>query len=123
MMMERRIARKMTLLLDRSVDALDAPTALRLQAARQRALDSLSAGGVRVRGVPGAWRYLLGPLARGALALVVLGAVVAGADHWKGEQQLLEASAVDAALLGDDLPIDAYLDSEFRTWLAEDARS
>ncbi|MCP5294149.1 MAG: DUF3619 family protein [Zoogloeaceae bacterium] len=120
---ERRIARNMTFLLDRGVDSLDAATVLRLQSARQRALDSLSAGGMPIHGAPGAWRYLLGPLARGALALMLLGAVVAGADRWKGEQQLREAIAVDAALLGDDLPIDAYLDPGFRTWLAEDAHS
>ena len=93
---ERRIARNMTFLLDRGVDRLDAPTVLRLQSARQRALDSLSAGGMPIHGAPGAWRYLLRPLARGACSDVA-GRRGGGADRWKGEQHLREAIAVDAA--------------------------
>ncbi|MCB1900562.1 MAG: DUF3619 family protein [Rhodocyclaceae bacterium] len=122
MMTERRVARKMTLVLDRGVDRLDVRTASRLAASRRQALGMLGApGGAGSR--RGAWRFLLAPLARGLAALLLVGGVVIAADYWKGEQLLRESSEVDAALLSDDLPIDAYLDSGFRAWLAEDARS
>lgn len=120
---EYHVARKMTLLLDRGVDRLDARTVSRLQAARRRAIDMLATPAVGAPHRRWAWRFAMAPLLRGMVALVLLGAVVVGADYWKGEQLLQESSAVDAALLGDDLPIDAYLDSGFRVWLAEDARS
>jgi len=122
MMMERRIARNMTLVLDRGVDRLDARTVSRLAAARGRAIGMLGRPdrGAYWRDV---WRFSLAPVARSVAAVVLVGGVVVAANYWKGEQLLQESSEVDAALLSDDLPIDAYLDSGFRAWLANDARS
>lgn len=45
MMTERRVARKMTLVLDRGVDRLDVRTASRLAASRRQALGMLGAPG------------------------------------------------------------------------------
>ena len=36
---------------------------------------------------------------------------------WQQNQQLAEVEELDAQLLTDDLPIDAYLDRNFQSWL------
>jgi Protein of unknown function (DUF3619) len=56
------------------------------------------------------------------VAIAVLGLV--GYQHWlqiqaeqEGARQAAEMAEVDAALLKHELPIDAFLDVGFRTWL------
>jgi uncharacterized iron-regulated membrane protein len=100
---------------------LDQATASRLRAARERAL-------ARQRPEPApalAWAYSLvggfggwGGLSLRLLApLVAL--VIAGAAlyTWQQNQRVAELVDIDAQLLTDDLPIDAYLDRGFQNWL------
>ncbi|MBL8472430.1 MAG: DUF3619 family protein [Rhodocyclaceae bacterium] len=56
------------------------------------------------------------------LALVVAGAAV-GTSYWRGLQRSADAEEVDTSLLADDLPIAAYLDSGFDTWLKSNTAS
>jgi len=52
------------------------------------------------------------------LAPLLALAVAAGAVYsWQQNQRLAEIEEIDAQLLTDDLPIDAYLDRNFQTWL------
>jgi hypothetical protein len=46
---------------------------------------------------------------------------VAGIYTWQQNQRLAEIEEIDAELLTDDLPIDAYLDRGFEAWLKKRA--
>jgi len=100
---------------------LDAGTAERLRAARERALAARRqerepalawAGGMlaRLGGIGGVSLRVLLPV-----LLVALG--VAAIYSWQQNQRLAEVEEIDAQLLTDDLPIDAYLDRGFEAWL------
>ena len=56
------------------------------------------------------WARVLVP----AAALII---AVAGIYNWQEKQRLAEIVEIDAQLLTDDLPIDAYLDRGFQNWL------
>lgn len=51
-----------------------------------------------------------------AASAVVLGMTL-GYYYWEGQTQLDELEEIDSALLGDELPPDAYLDKGFAAWL------
>jgi hypothetical protein len=53
------------------------------------------------------------------LALLIAGAVAIYA--WQQNQRLAELEEIDAQLLSDELPIDAYLDRGFQSWLKKRA--
>ncbi|MDW8469160.1 MAG: DUF3619 family protein [Burkholderiales bacterium] len=60
----------------------------------------------------------LGDFARRVLLpLVVALAGLAGIYSWQKEQTAAEVEEIDARLLADDLPIEAYLDKGFEAWL------
>jgi hypothetical protein len=63
-----------------------------------------------------AWARVLVPGA----ALIV---AVAGIYSWQEKQRLAEIVEIDAQLLTDDLPIDAYLDRGFQNFLKTRATS
>ena len=96
----------------------------RLQQAREQAL-------ARQRPEPApvlAWAdNVVGDVGWGGLALRVLlplalllgsGAVI---YNWQQDQRAAELVEIDSMLLTDDLPIDAYLDRGFQTWLKKRA--
>lgn len=120
------------LLARRIKEALDADlnfgpqVTVRLAAARDRALERyrVPEEGLAIacctRSVPRlgkpsrAWSRLLVPLALFAAAAIAL-------QQWQDAQQAATQSAdieeSDAALLADYLPIEAYLDRDFQSWL------
>jgi hypothetical protein len=53
------------------------------------------------------------------LLLMVAGVIVI--YGWQQEQRAAEVEQLDAQLLTDDLPIDAYLDRGFEAWLKKNA--
>ena len=125
---ESETAKKITTYLDAGANALKAGTVYRLQQARAAALARIGeperaprlqmahalAGG----GIEGAGRRP----ARGSLRLWLgVAAFVAvagfGWQQWKAMQQVREFEELDAQILSSDLPIDAYLDRGFQTWL------
>ena len=96
-------------------------TAERLRAARERAL-------ARQRREPApalAWAdNLLGNMGglsgvslRLLAPVVALAISMAAIYTWQQNQVLAEIEEIDAQLLTDDLPIDAYLDRNFQSWL------
>lgn len=100
---------------------LNAKQAERLHAARERALARQRpepAAGLawadNVLGSFGGWSgvslRLVAPLA----ALVVSVAVL---YTWQQNRVISDFEEIDSMLLGDDLPIDAYLDRGFQNWL------
>ena len=123
-MNEQQFANKIRQVLNHGT-RLDARIAERLRAARERALERrrrerepalgwarITAGGVigRFGGFGGFSLRLLLPT-----ALLVAGLVAIYA--WQQDQRAADIEELDAQLLTDDLPIDAYLDRGFETWL------
>jgi hypothetical protein len=51
------------------------------------------------------------------LSLALLAGSAAGIYNWQLSQRIAELEEIDAQLLTDDLPIDAYLDRGFQNWL------
>jgi hypothetical protein len=98
-----------------------ARVAERLRAAREQALARQRpqpapalAWADNVLGTFGGWSGLT---VRVMLPLVVLAAGVSGVYSWQQYQRAAEVEEIDALLLTDDLPIDAYLDRGFQNWL------
>jgi len=93
----------------------------RLRAAREQALARqrpeaapVHAWADNVLGTFGGWSGLT---VRVMLPLVILAAGVSGVYSWQQYQRAAEVEEIDAQLLTDDLPIDAYLDRGFQNWL------
>jgi hypothetical protein len=59
--------------------------------------------------------------ARVLLPAVMLVVAAFGIYRWQENQRLAEVVEIDTQLLTDDLPIDAYLDRGFQTWLKKRA--
>ena len=55
------------------------------------------------------------------LPVVVLIAGLAAINGWQQNLRVAEVEEIDALLLTDDLPIDAYLDKGFEAWLKKRA--
>jgi len=106
---------------------VDARTAERLRAARERALEHQKIE--RVHGLAWADNVLgnLGGLSgvsvRFVLPLVVLVVGLVSINLWQQKQRTAEYVEIDTQLLSDDLPIDAYLDKDFEAWLRRQGSS
>jgi hypothetical protein len=120
---EQELARKIVLRLNQGLDTIKQGTAYQLQSARQSALDRYREAPQPVFGL--AWadelafrvshsRYLN---ARNLLGtgLVVLSLIAV--TYWQIALQANDIAEIDAGLLTDELPINAYLDSNFEAWL------
>ena len=103
---------------------IDRLTQQRLTVSRGKALDayrqphhtfqfawvgSFSGGMRRLRAHPGRWLS--------ASLLIALGLVFS--LYWQSARQMTDIGDIDASLLGGELPIQAYLDKNFDTWLDE----
>jgi len=104
---------------------LNQTQAERLRAARQRALARQRPEPARalawadnVVGSLGGWSgvsfRLLAPLAALAISVATL-------YTWQQNRVISDLEEIDAMLLTDDLPIDAYLDRGFQNWLKKRA--
>ena len=107
---------------------VDARIAERLRAARERALDGrrvspatelVPALAVRGGAAPGGFGFggVGGFSLRVLLPLLLLVAGLVSIYSWQQDQRATDIEALDAQLLTDDLPIDAYLDRGFENWL------
>jgi hypothetical protein len=119
-MNEAQFGNKIRHLLNQSL-RLDSGVAERLRAAREQALARqrpepapVLAWADNVVGTFGGWA---GVSLRVILPFAILVAGVGGAYTWQQNQRAAEVEEIDAQLLTDDLPIDAYLDRGFQNWL------
>ncbi|ACR29686.1 DUF3619 family protein [Burkholderia glumae] len=130
---ELEFALKVRRALDERAASLPQPAADRLAAARRAALarKKPDAGVVLVPALAGAVSSGLGrahgpaprpvSLARRiarALPLAVLLAGIAGIAYWENQQHTAELADIDAAMLSDNLPLNAYLDHGFNAYLS-----
>ncbi|MGQ0512307.1 MAG: DUF3619 family protein [Betaproteobacteria bacterium] len=93
----------------------------RLRAARERALEARKPEVQPAFALVGTALGRLGGLGgfslRVLLPLVVVVSGLAGIYSWQQEQRAADVEEIDARLLTDDLPLDAYLDKGFEAWL------
>jgi hypothetical protein len=119
-MNEQELAKEIVQRLDQSLRHLNDDTIAKLRSAREAALeryqnvpervfDFVTAGDFRVQRAPVSARKLL------AVALMVLGLI--GISYWQMASVDDDLAELDASLLSGDLPINAYLDSDFEAWL------
>ena len=122
-MNEPELANKIVQRLNQGLGTIKQGTLYQLQSARQAALDRYREAPQPVFGL--AWA---GDLAfrvsqnrhvnsRSMLALGLLVLSLIGVAYWQIVLQANDIADVDASLLTDDLPINAYLDSNFEAWL------
>ena len=121
-MNERQFGNKVRQILNRGLGD-ETPAARRLKAARLLALERqrlapspAMALADNVLGVGGGWGALAWRLLA-SLAMAVAAAVMI--YNWQHSQRVEELEEIDAQLLTDDLPIDAYLDRGFQNWLKQ----
>lgn len=124
---EHEIAQKIVRELDRSTRNIGGEAVARLTAAREQALARFEQA--PALGMAGAGQFVSHLLERPAagvryalsLAVLILG--LAGIVYWQSSNgNGSELADLDARLLTDDLPIDAYLDKGFDSWLKRQSR-
>jgi hypothetical protein len=104
---------------------VDTHIAERLRAARERAIanrkperePALAWARSTAAGVIGGFGGLGGFSVRLLLPTALLVAGLVAIYSWQQDQRAADVEELDAQLLADDLPIDAYLDRGFETWL------
>jgi hypothetical protein len=118
-MNETEFGRKVRDYLNLGTRHLSRDIATALETGRQRALEELAAEHAHAPAWAGAG-IIHGAVGRSALSrwlpLALLLLLLGGAVYW--QQTLMQSEDdVDAALLADDLPPNAYLDHQFHSWL------
>lgn len=118
-MKEQDFAHKVRHYLNLGTERIERKTADRLFHGRQDALahQKIPSARLGLAGVGSIHFDSVLPYARAIVALIGLSLAVFAADYWNSYQQALEYEEIDSALLADDLPINAYLDRGFHTWL------
>ena len=126
-MNESDLARKITRHLDTGLGLLKGETLSRLKTARRKALAAYNPKRQTIFGL--AWagshagkdgRFL--PLQRAWVPLAALIFGVLLVTYWQGQHQMGDQTEIDAFLLAEDLPVNAYLDHGFEAWLEDSAR-
>jgi len=119
-MNEVQFAYKVRQHLNLSLRALRPETISRLAAARDRALERQK---VRVAqsvlaSAGGFFQYYFDNYRlKQIVASLALLAGVVGSTFWLADQRVTELGAIDSALLANDLPLGAFTDKGFDTWL------
>ena len=125
---EQEFANKITTYLDSGAAGMRAGTLYRLQQARARALAGLAQTAPAAQ--PQLARALVGVPGEGAggpgwrrggwvgLGVVLVAtALFFGYQQWRIYQDTRDIAEIDVQILTSDLPIDAYVDRGFQTWL------
>ena len=122
---EQQFGRQARKLLDYGSYRLPPEIGGRLAAAREQALaaQKVSVAGYRLAGGGGMLFQSFGQTIRTLAALAALALGIAGTYVWNSVQTADENAATDAALLVDDLPVEAYTDQGFRAWLERSKES
>ena len=128
---QEEFARKITAYLDRGAVDLRAGTVYRLQQARAQALARLSEQPARAtesrlaHALTGSGARGGSGLRRGAwvgFGVLLIAAAALGFQQWQLYNQTREIADIDVEILTSDLPIDAYVDRGFQTWLTSGQR-
>ena len=124
---EHELARKIVRVLDHGVDQLESATRERLLAARNVALSQYREKPEAVFGL--VWAGQAGRLTerrqfnpRFMVALAALLLALAGIAYWQSTGPVNDYAEIDSNLLTDELPLNAYLDKGFDSWLKRSPR-
>jgi len=119
-MNERKIGHQFKQQLDQALD-LEPATLNRLKVAREQALSRqrMTEPAFALAWVDAVVGRLSGNLASASIAVAGAALIIAlvGIQYWQQTPTVEEIEEIDAALLTSDLPINAYLDKSFDTWL------
>lgn len=125
---ENELARRIVEHLDAGVDQLDPATRERLLAARERALGRYREQPAPVLGLAWAGQAIARVSehrfysVRNLVAVTALVLGLTGLAIWNSLGPTNELADIDAGLLTDELPINAYLDKGFDSWLERASR-
>lgn len=124
---EQELAQKLVERLDDGLNQLKAGTRERLAAARRTALARYQEAPARVFGLrlAGPVGDFLGQHVLGTSVAAVVTALViatAGVVYWQSVAPNGDSAEVEIGLLTDELPINAYLDKGFDSWLKRSPR-
>ena len=118
---EKQFGRRIRTILNQGAHEVRPDLAQRLAAARERALERhVSQPALAWAGNTGGIGWA-GLALRVVLPLLMLIACAGAIYTWQQNRLAAEIEEVDALLLTDDLPIDAYLDRGFQNWLKKRA--
>ena len=123
--LEHETAQKIARALDRGTRDMGGETLAQLAAAREQALAGFRTAPGWKLAWAGSWtsRSSDRPALRYALPAALLIISMIGIVYWhSGNGQNNELADLDVRLLTDDLPIDAYLDKGFDSWLKRQSR-
>ena len=101
---------------------LDEKALVRLRVAREEALrhqrvEQPATALAWAGGLLGSFGGFAGVSFRLVLPLAVLVGGLLAINHWQQNLRVAEVEEIDALLLTDELPLDAYLDKGFEAWL------
>jgi Protein of unknown function (DUF3619) len=121
------LARNITKILDDSLSEIKQGTLNRLQTARRVAMEYHAAtqpagGGTLTAGKRGGIHERIHILVKVLLPALILVAALVGMSYWQDYRNTEELAEIDAMLLADDLPFNAYLDTDFDRWLEDTSR-
>jgi len=124
---EDDLTRRIIEALDRDADQLDPVARARLNEARERALERFPAATSPAFGLAWAGHAFskvsgLSSRTRNWVVLATLLLAISGLVIWTRFGPANDVAAIDAALLADELPINAYLDKGFDAWLKRGSR-
>lgn len=119
---EQELARKLVRYLDDGLDQIEPRVRDRLAAARMNALAHYRAQpALGLAGTGNVITWITGH-ARVTIAAAALVMATAGFVYWQSTRQANGLAELDAYLLTDELPINAYLDKGFDSWLKRSSR-
>ena len=124
---EDHFTRRIVDALDQGADQVDPVARARLAEARERALERFPVSSAPAFGLAWAGPVLskfsgLSSRTRNVVVLATLLLVISGFVIWNRLGSSNDVADIDAALLADDLPINAYLDKGFDSWLKRGSR-
>jgi hypothetical protein len=125
---EHELARKLVKHLDYGVERLAPGVRERLRAARNAALSKYREQPEPVLGLAWAGQATARITqhhfydARSLVAVAALVLALAGVAWWQVSAPLNEVADIDTSLLTDELPVNAYLDKGFDSWLKRSSR-
>lgn len=105
--------------LNASARSVSPAVATRLHQARRKALESqkIPARGLSLASIGGFVTEHLAPRSWSVLGMLLIVLAIVGSGVLGEVLHITDLEEVDSALLADDLPIDAYLDRGFDTWV------
>lgn len=125
---EAKIGRAAKIYLDASVSKLSPDLSRRLMDARRAALvamnsrsaaETVAVGGGALARTPESADTVGSPLFWGASVLVGLALAIYAGVQWDQSSKAADAAEADIEILASDVPMDAFFDKGFKSWVSQ----